>query len=119
MTHLAHDARNAHSQVREDFVDRPLNVLLLDCMHVCSVMANSLQPHGLEPAKFLCPWDYPGKSTRVGCHFLLQSIFLIQGLNPRLLYWQVDSLPLSYLGSFIAGLGPVKSNQKSLEHLIY
>ena len=46
MTHLAHDARNAHSQVREDFVDRPLNVLLLDCMHMCSVMANSLQPHG-------------------------------------------------------------------------
>ena len=33
----------------------------------------------------------------MGCHFLLQRIFLIQGSNPRLLdllYWQVDSLPL-------------------------
>ena len=29
----------------------------------------------------LCPWDFPGKSTGVGCHFLLQRIFLIQGSN--------------------------------------
>ena len=25
-----------------------------------------------EPARLLCPWDFPGKNTRVGCHFLLQ-----------------------------------------------
>ena len=30
----------------------------------------------------LCPWDFPGKSTGVGCHFLLQKIFLTQGSNP-------------------------------------
>ena len=51
--------------------------------------------------KFLCPWDFPGKKTKVGCHFLLQGILLIQGLNPcllHLLYWQADSLPLSHLG---------------------
>ena len=29
----------------------------------------------------LCPWDSPGKNTGVGCHFLLQRIFLTQGLN--------------------------------------
>ena len=29
----------------------------------------------------LCPWDFPGKSTGMGCHFLLQEIFLTQGLN--------------------------------------
>ena len=29
----------------------------------------------------LCPWDFPGKNTRVDCHFLLQDIFPIQGLN--------------------------------------
>ena len=37
----------------------------------------------------------------MGYHFLLQGIFLTQGLNPNLLcllYWQVDSLPLSHLG---------------------
>ena len=32
----------------------------------------------------LCPWDFPGKSTAVGCHFLLQGIFPTQGLNPGL-----------------------------------
>ena len=33
------------------------------------------------------------------CHAPLQGIFPTQGLNPRLLHWQVDSLPLSHLGS--------------------
>ena len=35
----------------------------------------------------------------MGCHFLLQEIFPTQGLNPPLLHWQVDSLPLNHLGS--------------------
>ena len=34
-----------------------------------------------------------------GCHFLLQGIIWSQGLNPSLLHWQVDFLPLSHLGS--------------------
>ena len=29
-------------------------------------MSNSLRPHGLQPTKLLCPWDFPGKSTGVG-----------------------------------------------------
>ena len=56
-----------------------------------------LQPHGLQHFGLLCPWDSPGKNTGVGCHFLLQGIFLTQGSNPRLLHllhWQADSLPL-------------------------
>ena len=36
------------------------------------------------------------KNTRVGCHFLLQEIFLTQGSNLHLLHWQVDSLPLRH-----------------------
>ena len=35
-------------------------------------MSDSLQPHGLKPPWFLCPWDCPRKNTGVGCHFLLQ-----------------------------------------------
>ena len=31
--------------------------------------------HGLQPARFLCPWNFPGKNSGVGCHFLLQGIF--------------------------------------------
>ena len=58
-----------------------------------------LQPHGLQPTRLLCLWDFPGKSTGVSCHFFHQGIFSTQGLNPHLLHWQVDSLPLSHLGS--------------------
>ena len=36
--------------------------------HCCS----SLQPHGLWAARLLCPWDSPGKSILVSCHFFLQ-----------------------------------------------
>ena len=46
-----------------------------------------------------CSWDFPGKKIRVGCHFLLQGIFLTQGSNPHFLHWQADSLPLSHQGS--------------------
>ena len=46
---------------------------------LCSIVSNSLQPHGLWPARLLCPWDFPSKNTGVGCHFLLQGIFLTEG----------------------------------------
>ena len=36
-----------------------------------SVMSDSLRPHGLQPTRLLHPWDFPGKSTGVGCHCLL------------------------------------------------
>ena len=36
---------------------------------VTSVVSDSLRPYGLYPARLLCPWDSPGKNTRVGCHF--------------------------------------------------
>ena len=59
-------------------------------------MADSLQPHGLKSARFLCPWNFPGKNTGVDCHFLLQGIFLTQWLNLCLLLWQANSLPQSH-----------------------
>ena len=39
----------------------------------------------IVPTRLLCPWDSPDKNTGVGCHFLLQGIFLTQRSNPRLL----------------------------------
>ena len=42
------------------------------CCQVASVVSDSVRPHGLQPTKFLRPWDSPGKNTGVGCHFLLQ-----------------------------------------------
>ena len=44
------------------------------------IVSDSVTPW-TEPTGLLCPWDFPGKNTRVGFHFLLQGIFLTQGLN--------------------------------------
>ena len=62
-----------------------------------SVMWDSFRPHVLQPARLLCPWNFPGTNTGVDCHSLLQGTFPTQGSNPRLLcllHWQADSLPL-------------------------
>ena len=48
-----------------------------------SIVCNSSPPHGLQPTRLLHPWDFPGKSTGVGCHCLLRLLFNIL----------VDSLP--------------------------
>ena len=69
-----------------------------------------------------CLWNSPGKTTGVGCHFLLQGIFLIQGSNPHLLsllHWQVDSLPLSHLGSSTMGLLLSSSFCSSYDFLLW
>ena len=36
------------------------------------VVSHSVRPHRRQPTRLLCPWDFPGKNTGVGCHFLLQ-----------------------------------------------
>ena len=56
----------------------------------------------------LCQWDSPGKSTEVGCHFLLQGIFLALGSNPDLhfLHWQAESLLLCHLRSLLMRHSP-------------
>ena len=33
-----------------------------------SVVSDSSRPHGLQPTRLLQPWDFPGKSSGVGCH---------------------------------------------------
>ena len=54
----------------------------LPAYSVASVVSNSLQPYGPQPARLLCAWDSPGKNTRVGCQALLQGIFLTQRWKP-------------------------------------
>ena len=72
---------------------------------VCVCVLNrvpSWRSDGLWPSRLLCPWDFPGKNTGVGCHFFLQRIFQTQGLNVhllRLLHWQADFWRLRHLGS--------------------
>ena len=45
----------------------------------------TVQPHRPQLTRLLCPWDSPGKNTGVGCHCLLQGIFLTHGMNLCLL----------------------------------
>ena len=68
------------------------------------VIAKSLQscptlcnPMDCSPPGSSIQGDSPGKNTGVGCHALLQGIFLSRGLNPPLLFllhWQAGSLTL-------------------------
>ena len=53
---------------------------------VTFVLSDSLWPHGLYPAKLLCPWISPGKNTGVAYHALLEVIFTTQWSIPRLLH---------------------------------
>ena len=70
----------------------------LNCVHLFRTLRTVAHQAPLS-------WDFPGNSTAVGCHFLLQGIFPTQGLNPcflHLLHWQVDSLSPCHLASPIA-----------------
>ena len=76
--------------------------LIMVCVCVCAQSCLTLQPHGLQPARLLCPWDSPGKIFGVGFHFLFQGIFQTQGLDWHhscLLHWQAGFLRLCNLGS--------------------
>ena len=56
-------------------------------------------PWTVACTKLLHPWDFPGKSTGVGCHFVLQGIFSTQGSNPGLLHCRQTLYHLSHQGS--------------------
>ena len=66
-----------------------------------------LQPRGLPPTRFLCPWDFPNKNTGMGCHTLLQGKILKQteSISP---VWQADSIPLSHKVSPTMQLNSIK-----------
>ena len=62
-------------------------------------------------ARILCPWNSPGKNTGMGCHALLQGIFLTQGLKPGILHCRQVHYHLSHQRSPEKGQGlstPVK-----------
>ena len=56
-------------------------------------------PHGLSPARLLCPWNSPGENTGVGSHSLLQGLFLTPGSSLHLLYSRWILYHLSHQGS--------------------
>ena len=63
------------------------------CQHFYhqTLCVRSVTSYSLQPARLLCPWNFPGKYTGVGCHVLCLGIFPTQGPNLRLfdlLHWQ-------------------------------
>ena len=61
---------------------------------------HSLRPlWTIQPTMLLHPWNFLGKSTGMGCHFLLQGIFPTQGWNPGLLHCRQTLYCLSHQGS--------------------
>ena len=81
----------------------PIRVCVCVRACTCSVPSDSLQPYGLQPDMLLCLWNFPGKNTRVGSHFLLQGIpsSVIQPTFLDFLHGQADSLrPQAPLGKF-------------------
>ena len=73
----------------------------IQCMHMLSPFSHVwlfMTPWLYDLTRLFCLWNSPGKNTGVGCHFLLQGIFLTQGWNLHLLcllHWQAGSLPLA------------------------
>ena len=46
-------------------------IVAVGCLVAKSSCLTLLPPDRLQPARLLCPWDFPGKYPGVGCHFLL------------------------------------------------
>ena len=68
-----------------------------------SVMSYSLRPHGRQPARLLGPWDFTGKNTEVGCHFLLQDLPDL-GIKPTFLMSHVACMLNLFLFIEITGV---------------
>ena len=64
-----------------------------------SVVSRSLQPHGLQTSRLLCPWNSLSQNTGVGSCSLLQGIVPTQGSNPGLLHCRQIFYQLSHQGS--------------------
>ena len=85
----------------------------------------SLWPHGLYPARLLCPLNCPGRNTGVGCLSLLQGIFPTQESNPDLPHCRRILYCLSYQGSpplsnhltFISDCGEWETSRCNCQHL--
>ena len=78
-------------------------------------MTDSLRPHGLYPARVLCPWDSLGKNTGVGCHAPLQGILPTE-TEPRSPALQADSLPFEQGSPFKFGNGICVLNIYHISH---
>ena len=75
-------------------------------------------PWAVACTRLLHPWDFLGKSSAVGCHFLLQVIFPTQGSNPCLPHCTQMLYHLSHQGrpSFIRGPKKKKKSTSRIDN---
>ena len=85
---IAKTWRQPKCPLTENWIQKTWLIYTMKCC--CCLLPQScptlLQTHGLYPTRCLCPGDFLGKNTGVGCHLLLQRIFLTQGSNTTLLH---------------------------------
>ena len=60
-------------------------------------MSDPQRPHGLQPSRLLRPWDFPGKSTGVGCHCLL----ILKEMSPK---YSLEGLMLNVKSQYFGHL---------------
>ena len=86
--HLFHCIQNNggdikdHSKIFVNLVQVDYNIIPIT---LCSFTQSCPTLCGPKNGSLLCPWNFPGKNTRVGYHFLLQGIFSTERLNPHFL----------------------------------
>ena len=112
------DARFIHVSTNHpvSFLFTAGNISLDICSLHVSAVSTSLRPHGLQPTRFLHPWDFPGKTTGVGCQALLKRIFLTQRLNPGIPHCRGILYCLGHQGSPCTLLLATNSHICSLFH---
>jgi hypothetical protein len=64
---------------------RLTHILYIMCIIVVVKLLSCVQLL-CDPTRLLCPWDFPGKSTGMGCHSLPQGMFPTQGWDLQLLF---------------------------------
>ena len=80
-----------------------------------SVVSNSWRPHGLQPTRLLHPWDFPGKSTGVGCHWLLRVDLVKSCIN----YWPIKCKVIGCVCVCVCVCVVVKHTQYKTYHFDY
>ena len=72
--------------------EKMLNIAHYSVQFSCSVVSDSLRPHGLQPTRLLRPQDFPGKSTGVGCHCLLPLLPRVTEIKTKVNKWGMIKL---------------------------
>ena len=84
-----------------------------------SAVSYSLQPHGLQPARLLCPRNSQGKNTGVGCHLPSPGDLPNSGIESESLAQQADSLPSESPGKPQAGDGDGSKCELAIQQILF